>query len=151
GAPQPEPAVPDRRRRLAAGPDRRGQAARVRTRVVRRPGRLAAGRPPRGRRPARGLLHGGQPMKPAVAEVTARIVERSRDSRRGYLQRMDAAASSGPGRGKLSCANWAHAFAGQPAADKLRARGGVDPNIGIVTAYNDMLSAHKTFEHFPEL
>ena len=90
-------------------------------------------------------------MNPVVAEVTARIVERSRDSRRDYLERMDAAAAAGPGRGKLSCANWAHAFAGQPAADKLRARAGVDPNIGIVTAYNDMLSAHKTFEHFPEL
>ena len=88
---------------------------------------------------------------PVLAEVTARIVERSRDSRADYLERMEAARRSGPGRAKLSCANWAHAFAAQPVADKLRVRSGTAPNLGIVTAYNDMLSAHQPYERFPEV
>jgi phosphogluconate dehydratase len=58
-------------------------------------------------------------MHQVVAEVTQRIADRSRDRRADYLARMDAAAASEPGRAKLSCANWAHAFAAQPAADKL--------------------------------
>lgn len=89
-------------------------------------------------------------MNPAVEEVTRRIIERSRDSRRDYLERMEAAANSGPGRAKLSCANWAHAFAGQDPADKRRALTNA-PNIGIVTAYNDVLSAHQPFERFPPI
>jgi phosphogluconate dehydratase len=88
-------------------------------------------------------------LHPVVAEVTARIVERSRDTRADYLRRMDAARDSGVGRAKLSCANWAHAFAGQTVADKLTAMTGKTPNVGIVTAYNDMLSAHQPFERFP--
>ena len=50
-------------------------------------------------------------MHPVTADVTERIVERSRDSRAEYLERMEAARHAGPGRAKLSCANWAHAFA----------------------------------------
>ncbi|GAA0868335.1 phosphogluconate dehydratase [Brevundimonas basaltis] len=88
-------------------------------------------------------------LNPVVAEVTARIVERSRETRADYLRRMDAARDHGVARAKLSCANWAHAFAGQTVADKLTAMGGKQPNIGIVTAYNDMLSAHQPFERFP--
>ncbi|MBX9616568.1 MAG: phosphogluconate dehydratase [Caulobacteraceae bacterium] len=88
-------------------------------------------------------------LHPVVAEVTARIVERSRETRSDYLRRMDAARDSGVGRAKLSCANWAHAFAGQTIADKLTAMTGKTPNVGIVTAYNDMLSAHQPFERFP--
>ncbi|MFN3932166.1 MAG: phosphogluconate dehydratase [Brevundimonas sp.] len=88
-------------------------------------------------------------LHPVVAEVTARIVERSRETRADYLRRMDAARDSGVARAKLSCANWAHAFAGQTIADKLTAMGGKAPNVGIVTAYNDMLSAHQPFERFP--
>jgi phosphogluconate dehydratase len=88
-------------------------------------------------------------LNPVVAEVTARIVERSRATRADYLRRMDAARDNGVGRAKLSCANWAHAFAGQTIADKLTAMGGKQPNVGIVTAYNDMLSAHQPFERFP--
>ena len=88
-------------------------------------------------------------LNPVVAEVTARIVERSRATRTDYLRRMDAAAASGVARAKLSCANWAHAFAGQTMADKLTAMGGKQPNLGVVTAYNDMLSAHQPFERFP--
>ena len=88
-------------------------------------------------------------LHPVVAEVTARIVERSRATRADYIRRMDAARDSGAGRAKLSCANWAHAFAGQTIADKLTAMDGSKPNVGIVTAYNDMLSAHQPFERFP--
>jgi phosphogluconate dehydratase len=86
-----------------------------------------------------------------VAEVTARIVERSKATRADYIRRMDAARDSGAGRAKLSCANWAHAFAGQTIADKLTAMDGSKPNVGIVTAYNDMLSAHQPFERFPDI
>ncbi len=90
-----------------------------------------------------------KPLNPVVAEVTARIVERSRATRADYLRRMDAAGSGQPGRAKMSCANWAHAFAGQTVADKLTAMAGNQPNVGVVTAYNDMLSAHQPFERFP--
>jgi phosphogluconate dehydratase len=90
-------------------------------------------------------------LHPVVAEVTARIIERSRETRADYLRRMDAARDAGIGRAKLSCANWAHAFAGQTIADKLKVMDGKTPNLGIVTAYNDMLSAHQPFERFPEV
>src|SRR4051812_35563387 len=90
------------------------------------------------------------PLNPVIAEVTARIAARSQASRSAYLEQIERARSSGPARGKLSCANWAHAFAGSPAEDKARALSQA-PNIGIVTAYNDMLSAHQPLEHFPEL
>ena len=90
-------------------------------------------------------------LHPVVATVTARITARSQASRADYIRRMDAARDSGVGRSKLSCANWAHAFAGQTLADKLTAMGGRQPNIGVVTAYNDMLSAHQPFERFPEI
>ena len=70
-------------------------------------------------------------LHPVVAQVTARIVERSKATRADYLRRMDAAGSSGVGRAKLSCANWAHAFAGAPVRDKLTAmRNGSQPNVG---------------------
>ena len=90
-------------------------------------------------------------LNPTVAAVTNRIRERSRETRADYLRRMDAARDSGAGRAKLSCANWAHAFAGQTVADKLTAMTGQQPNVGIVTAYNDMLSAHQPFERFPQV
>ncbi|MDH4384872.1 MAG: phosphogluconate dehydratase [Caulobacter sp.] len=90
-------------------------------------------------------------LNPVVAAVTARIIERSADTRRRYLEQIDAAAGGGAPKGKLSCANFAHAFAGAPSEDKIRA---LDPrtiNIGIVTAYNDMLSAHQPYERYPDL
>jgi len=90
-------------------------------------------------------------MHPVTAEVTARIVERSRDSRADYLERMAAARQAGPGRGKLSCANWAHAFAAAPEGDKQRMRDPAAPNLAIVSAYNDMLSAHQPYERFPPI
>ncbi len=90
-------------------------------------------------------------MHPVTAEVTARIVERSRASRADYLARMAAAREAGVARGKLSCANWAHAFAASAEGDKQRMRDPSAPNIGIVSAYNDMLSAHQPYERFPDV
>src|SRR5665213_2819745 len=90
-------------------------------------------------------------MHEVVAEVTARITARSRDRRADYLARMEAAGHEGPGRAKLSCANWAHAFAAQPAGDKLKMMDPGAPNVAIVSAYNDMLSAHQPLEHYPDL
>ncbi len=90
------------------------------------------------------------PLHPRLAEITRRIRTRSQEARREYLDKIEAARRAGPGRAKLSCANWAHAFAGQAVADKLAMRKPDSCNVGIVTAYNDMLSAHKPFEDFPE-
>jgi len=90
-------------------------------------------------------------MHPVTAEVTARIAERSRDSRAQYLEHIAAARHAGPGRGKLSCANWAHAFAASPNSDKTRMRDPTAPNIAIVSAYNDMLSAHQPLERYPDI
>jgi phosphogluconate dehydratase len=90
-------------------------------------------------------------MHPVTAEVTERIVERSRETRADYLQRMEAARQQAPGRGKLSCANWAHAFAASPDGDKQRMRDPNAPNVAIVSAYNDMLSAHQPYERFPDI
>jgi phosphogluconate dehydratase len=89
-------------------------------------------------------------LHPSIERVTARIVARSRDSRRDYLARMDAARAAGPARSKLSCGNLAHGFAAS-GGDKAQLRGGRGGNLAIVTAYNDMLSAHQPFEPYPSL
>lgn len=91
------------------------------------------------------------PIHPVVAEVTDRIIARSRESRAAYLAQMAAAQASGPGRAKLSCANFAHAFAALPEEGKAKMRNPNAPNLAIVTAYNDMLSAHQPFERFPDV
>ncbi len=88
-------------------------------------------------------------LHPVLAEVTARIVERSSTERTAYLDRLDRAAERGPARGRLACANLAHGFAASGPADKAALRGTVKPNVAIVSAYNDMLSAHQPFESFP--
>ena len=90
-------------------------------------------------------------MHAVTAKVTERIIERSRDGRAAYLEQAEAARAAGPGRGKLSCANFAHAFAASPGADKQRMRDPSAPNIAIVSAYNDMLSAHQPLERFPPI
>jgi phosphogluconate dehydratase len=90
-------------------------------------------------------------MHPVTAEVTQRIVERSREGRADYLARMEAARAAGPGRAKLSCANFAHAFAASPDDDKARVRNPAARNLAIVSSYNDMLSAHQPLERFPAL
>jgi phosphogluconate dehydratase len=98
-------------------------------------------------------------LHPTVAAVTARITERSRPTRQVYLQQLHAAANQDPGAQRLGCANVAHAFAAMSQADKDRATA-LDkiqvvapraPNIGIVNAYNDLLSAHAPLQHYPDL
>jgi len=84
-----------------------------------------------------------------VSNVTARIVERSAPTRGDYLQRIEAAVSNKTTRQRLSCTNIAHAVAAVPANDKLVLHAETAPNLGIVTSYNDMLSAHQPFETFP--
>ncbi|MDP0399643.1 phosphogluconate dehydratase [Tsukamurella strandjordii] len=88
-------------------------------------------------------------IHPVLAEVTERVAERSAASRAAYLRKIHAAGATGPARGRLECANFAHGFASAGPADKAALRGTTKPNIAIVSSYNDMLSAHKPFESFP--
>jgi phosphogluconate dehydratase len=88
-------------------------------------------------------------VHPVVAEVTARIAERSAEQRSAYLERLNEAAASGPARGDLGCANLAHGFAACGPDEKLMLRGAERPNVAIVSAYNDMLSAHQPLERYP--
>ncbi len=89
-------------------------------------------------------------IHPVIGEVTARIAERSRAGRDDYLSRMREARLAAPARTRLACANLAHAFAAA-GEDKDALRAGRAPNLGIVTAYNDMLSAHQPLEAYPAL
>ena len=86
-----------------------------------------------------------------VGEVTERIVERSRATRKPYLARVEAAAAKAPARKRLGCANFAHGFAACATGEKETLRDGTGPNLAIVTAYNDMLSAHQPYARFPDL
>ena len=99
------------------------------------------------------------PIHPTVQRVTQRIAARSVVTRTAYLAQVDTAAQRKPGAQRMGCANVAHAFAAMPDGDKLRATG-LDsvrivparaPNIGIVTAYNDLLSAHAPLQHYPDI
>jgi phosphogluconate dehydratase len=88
----------------------------------------------------------------AVVEgVTRRIAARSAVRRAAYLERITAAAQRGPARGRLACANFAHGLAAMNRPDKDALRGLVKPNVAIVSAYNDMLSAHRPFETYPAI
>ncbi len=87
----------------------------------------------------------------AIEAVTARIRERSKPSRELYLARLDKAAGRGPHRTVLSCGNLAHGFAACSPGDKAALAGDRAANLGIITSYNDMLSAHQPFETFPAL
>jgi phosphogluconate dehydratase len=89
------------------------------------------------------------PLNPTVAKVTERIVERSRKSRSAYLDLIERQRGDGLNRPKLSCGNLAHGFAAS-GEDKPVIRSGNAMNIGIVTAYNDMLSAHQPYGRYPE-
>ncbi|MDR3413196.1 MAG: phosphogluconate dehydratase [Formivibrio sp.] len=85
-----------------------------------------------------------------IEEITARIVQRSTESRSRYLTQLEiAAANKSVYRQTLPCANQAHAWAAMPSNDKLRLREMQAPNLGIVTAYNDMLSAHQPYADYP--
>jgi len=89
-------------------------------------------------------------MNPVVQSVTERIEARSKKTRDDYLERMAKARSQGPHRGALSCGNLAHGFAACGSDDKSGLRSLTKANIGIVTAYNDMLSAHQPYHDYPE-
>jgi phosphogluconate dehydratase len=90
-------------------------------------------------------------LHPTVAAVTERIRQRSARGRDAYLHRIDEAAARGRGDDRMGCANVAHAFAALPGSDKFRVVAEHAPNIGIVTAYNDMLSAHAPYARFPDI
>lgn len=85
-----------------------------------------------------------------LAAVTARIEQRSAKTRQAYLDVLAKAKKPGPYRGGMGCANAAHAYAAMPVNDKLVLRQERQPNVGVITAYNDMLSAHQPYEHYPE-
>ncbi len=87
-------------------------------------------------------------MHPVVERVTERIRNRSSGSRSAYLARIDAAVAR-PARETLGCANLAHAYAALPGSERIRVLVERAPNIGIITAYNDVLSAHQPFAGFP--
>ncbi len=87
----------------------------------------------------------------SIEAITARIVERSKPHREAYLDRVKRAAAKGPHRAALSCANLAHGFAACSPAEKVALAGDVVPNLGIITSYNDMLSAHQPYETYPAL
>ena len=88
-------------------------------------------------------------MHPTVLQVTQRVAQRSAAPRRAYLERVERLASRPRGRERLGCANVAHAFAALPGDQRLRVGAERAPNLAIVTAYNDMLSAHQPYERFP--
>jgi len=90
-------------------------------------------------------------MKQSHIEVTERIIEKSRPTRTAYLHRVDEIVNRPRGADRLGCANVAHAFAAMPANDKLRVVVEKAPNIGIVTAYNEMLSAHQPYVSYPDI
>lgn len=90
-------------------------------------------------------------MKQSHIEVTERIIEKSRPTRTAYLHRIDEIVNRPRGADRLGCANVAHAFAAMPANDKLRVVAEKAPNIGIVTAYNEMLSAHQPYVNYPDI
>jgi phosphogluconate dehydratase len=90
-------------------------------------------------------------LNSTVEAVTARIRQRSQPTRSAYLARLELAAQRKPGAERLGCANVAHAFAALPSNDKLRVVAERAPNIGIVTAFNDVLSAHAPMQQYPDL
>ena len=90
-------------------------------------------------------------MNSQIAEVTQRIVERSKNTRKAYLEKIEKARRAGPHRGELSCGNLAHGFAACGADDKADLRSMTKANIAIISSYNDMLSAHQPYETYPAI
>ncbi|WP_244815227.1 phosphogluconate dehydratase [Caballeronia sp. Lep1P3] len=88
---------------------------------------------------------------PQLKKVTDRVIERSKATRAAYLARIDAAHGKFPARGALSCANLAHGFAGLEGQEKFAIKAVREPNIGIVSSYNEMLSAHAPYKSFPDI
>ena len=90
-------------------------------------------------------------MSPNLIQITDRIRARSAETRERYLERIDQAAQAGPSRKILSCGNLAHGIAACGPEGKQALLSETTANIGIVFAYNDMLSAHQPFERYPDL
>ncbi|WP_029014590.1 phosphogluconate dehydratase [Niveispirillum irakense] len=90
-------------------------------------------------------------IQDAIRRVTDRIIERSAANRAAYLSQVNAMRQKGPRRGTLACGNLAHGFAACAADDKAKLKSGTEANLAIVSAYNDMLSAHQPLERYPEL
>ena len=90
-------------------------------------------------------------MKTRIADITARIRERSAPARQAYLARIDRLVQRPPGAQRMGCANVAHAFAAMPGDERFRVVTERAPNLAVVTAYNDMLSAHQPYENYPAL
>lgn len=89
-------------------------------------------------------------LNPTLARVTQRIIDRSAETRSAYLARIDAARSKTVQRAKLACGNLAHGFAACQPDDKSSLKNFVRSDIAIITAYNDMLSAHQPYEDYPQ-
>ena len=89
-------------------------------------------------------------MNPVLERVTERIQKKSNATRAAYLDRVARAADEGPLRGSLSCSNLAHGMAAAGRTEKKILSGSTIPNLAIVSAYNDMLSAHQPFENYPQ-
>ena len=94
-------------------------------------------------------MSGPRRLHPVVQQVTERIRGRSQALRAAYLAQVDRLASRTRGADRMGCAKVAHAFAAMPAQDKLRVVAHKAPNVAVVTAYNDMLSAHQPYETYP--
>ena len=90
-------------------------------------------------------------MKQSIIEITERIKEKSRPTRSAYLERVSLMKKRDKGTDRLGCANVAHAIAALPKNDKFKIVSEKKPNLAIVTAYNDMLSAHKPYESYPNI
>jgi len=95
-------------------------------------------------------MQANTPLNPVIDQVTRRITERSKDLRLAYLARIDQFRGRPPRRAQLSCANQAHANAAADPKTKIWLNQAQKPNIGIVTAYNDMLSAHQPYASYPD-
>ncbi len=87
----------------------------------------------------------------SIEAVTSLIQEKSQATRSAYLAQINQAAARAPGAERMGCANVAHAVAAMPASDKLKIVAHRSPNIGIINAYNDMLSAHAPLQHYPDI
>ena len=90
-------------------------------------------------------------MHPTIHAVTQRIIDRSRAARQDYLGRMNELKARSPHRSSLSCGNLAHGFAACNQGDKNTLKLMNKANVAMVSAYNDMLSAHQPYATFPDV
>ena len=89
-------------------------------------------------------------LNPNIQKVLDRIREKSSTSRQAYLARIESMRTQGPNRNAMGCSNLAHGFAACGASDKQALKGEQALNIGVVSAYNDMLSAHQPMRDYPD-